>query len=296
VPLTVAHSLLAAHADRVTELARLYTLLERAVIAGGPEGPDARGAHRALSARIVEWHGIDIEAERRDVVTIPAGEREEMLATVRRATAHGPQRNQVAVPTSMPRAALVRFRRSAARFEAFERLKGPAIIIGNEARLMLEALESGSAPIPPPDPGFDPGDDFGATFSWGLAACLICEPGASGGVDLGLGTSPAVAALLGLTRYPFVPRGRFCGISPTGPLRGDLESTGPIGWAAEGDVATLARDLAAAANEQPAYAVDLRAASARVEAAARRGHAVIGFVEHLPPEAEGDRCFLVEPP
>jgi hypothetical protein len=165
--------------------------------------------------------------------------------------------------------------------------------------LLLAALERGATPIPPPDPDFDPGSDVGATFAWGLEACVVCEPGVSGGVDLGLGASPAVPALLGLTgedfdrrwdelsgrrdlsaapshpfaRYPFVPRGRFCGVSPTGGVRGDLESTGPVGWAGAGDVGTLARDLAAAADELPAFAVEVRAASDRVASAGRRGHA-----------------------
>lgn len=313
----IAHALVAAHAERARELARLYDQLERAVVVAGPDGAAARDAHREVSARITDWNGIDMEAERRDVVTIEAAERDEMLRVVRRAIGHvesyladlapsAPQhevvaslrRIQTAFPTSLPRADLVRFRRSATRFETLEKLRVPAIIVGNEAGLMLGALERGATPIPSPDPDFDPGSDFGDTLLWGLHACLICEPGASGGVDLGLGTSPAVAALLGATgqdRYPFVPRGRFCAVDATGPVRGELESSGPIGWAAGADVLALARDLDGLAAEQPALAGELRAAAERVVAAARRGHAVIGLIESLPPEAEGHRTSLVDP-
>jgi hypothetical protein len=264
-----------------------------------------------------------------------------MLSVVRRAVSHvrryrddlpptAPEhavveslhRIQTEFPRSLPRADLTRFRRSAARLDNFERLNAWGILLGNEARLMLEALERGTAAIPPPDPNFDPGSDFSATFTWGLSTCVICEPGASGGVDLGLGTSPAVAALLGVTgediearwddlverwvlpmapshpfaRYPFVPQGRFCSVRSTGPVRGDFESTGPAGWADADGAVDLARALAAVADQQPVFAGELRAASNRVESAARRGHAVIGLIELLAPEAEGHRSFLVEAP
>src|SRR6188768_3250885 len=87
-PAIVAHTLVAAHAGRVAELARLHDQLERAVAAGGAHGAVARAVHRALCARIIEWNGIDLEAERRDVVPIAAAEREAMRHTVGRAIAH----------------------------------------------------------------------------------------------------------------------------------------------------------------------------------------------------------------
>ena len=270
-PATLAHTLVAADADRVQQLARLYGLLEAAVAAGGVDGDAARTAHRGLSARIVEWHGIDMEAERRDVVALAAWQREELLRDIDHAISAAERvlddlppkaaehdivrplrQTRSALPTALPRAALVRFRRSAARLDRLEGLHGPAIIIANEAGLMLRALESGTTPIPPPDLDFDPGDNPRATFARGLGACVIHEPGASGGVDLGVGVSPMVAALLGaagedldalnerwvqsaapshpFARYPFVPRGRFCSVTPAGPVRGDLEAAGPIGW------------------------------------------------------------------
>jgi hypothetical protein len=335
-PASVAHTLVAAHADRVPELARLYGLLERAVAAAGADGDPARDARRTLGARIVAWTGADWEAERRDIVTLAAAEREGMVRSLERAIPHAERwaadmppaarehaivrslrQLQTELPAALPRATLVRFRRSAARLERFEALHGPAFALGNEARLLLRALEHGIEPIPPPDPDFDPGDDLRATFAWALDACLICETGASRGVDLGLGTSPAVGALLGVAgedlhalnerwvqsadpshpfaRYPYVPRGRFCTVSAGGPVRADLEEAGPIGWAAAGDdAAVLARDLAAVAGEQPAFAAELRAASARVQSAAARGHAVIGLIEYLSPEADGRRHWLVE--
>jgi hypothetical protein len=336
-PAVLAHSLVAAHAQRVRELAHLYGVLERAVAAGDADGAAARGAHRAVSARIVEWQRADLEAERRDVVALAAAEREALLLAVSRAIAHGRrhaeglppaapehavvrslQQVEAAFPAALPRAALVRFRRSAARLERLEALRGPAFALGTEARVLLGALESGTGPIPPPDPELHPGDDFRSTFARGLDACAIREPGAAGAADLGLGVSPAVPALLGVTgedlgelherwlrtaapshplaRYPCVPRGRFCGAtSPDDPVRGDLDWAGPVGWAAADEVTALARDLAALAGGQPSFAAELRAASDRVEAAARRGHAVLGLVEVLPPEAEGERQWLVDP-
>jgi hypothetical protein len=339
-PALLAHSLVAAHAERVRELARLFGALERAAAAGGADSAAARDAHRAVSARIVEWYRADLEAERRDVVTLAAAEREAMLLGVSRAVPHARrhaeglppaapehevvrslEQAQAAFSAALSRAAVVRFGRSAERLERFEALGAPAFALGNEARVLLGALESGTAPIPPPsDPALDPGDDFEATFAWGLDACVVCEPGAAGGADLGLGTAPAVAALLGVmgadlgelherwlqsaapshpfARYPLVPRGRFCGAaaSPASAVRGDLDSAGPVGWAAADDVAVLARDLAAAAGAEPAFAAELRAAADRVESAARRGLAVIGLVEYLPPEADGERQWLVDLP
>jgi hypothetical protein len=333
-PAIIAHTLVAAHETRVRELTRLYGLLERAVAAGGADGAAARGAHRALAARIVDWHGADWEAERRDVVALTASEREEMARSVGRAIPHGERwaaempsaaREHAVVrslrqlqndfPAALPRATLVRFRSSAARLERLEALRGPVFVLGNEARVLLRAIEHGIEPIPPPDPDIEPGGDFGATFAWGLDACVMCEAGASGGADLGLGASPAVAALLGVAgedldelnarwvetadpshpfaRPPYVPRGRFCAVSATSPVRADLEGAGPIGWAAGDDVAALARELAAAARDQPAFAAELQAAATRVEAVARRGHAVIGLIEYLSPEAEGSRHWLV---
>ena len=304
--------------------------------AGGADGDAAQAAHRALSARIVEWHGADMEAERRDVVTLAAWEHEELRRDIDRAVRlaafmaddlpltaeeHGRirelQRMRATFPTALPRAARVRFRRLAARLERLEALHAPAIIIRDETGLLLAALASGTAPIPLPDTNFDPGDNLPAAFARGLDACLICEPGVSGGEDLGLGVSPAVATVLGVAgedlgalnqrwvqsaapshpfaRYPYVPHGRFCNVTSTGPVRGDLESAGPVGWAIAGDVATLARDLAAVAAEQPAFGVELRAAALRVELAARRGHAVIGLIEYLPPETDGQRTWFVHP-
>jgi hypothetical protein len=324
----IAHSLVAAHADRVLDLVRLYGLLETVAV----DADVVRSAHRSLGARIVEWEAADLHAERRDVVPLPQGEREAMRGDVERALVHARQYAEAeapgageddvvrglrairdAFPATLTRAALVRFRRSAARMARIEALKAPPFVLGSEAGVLLAALESASAPIAPEEVPFDPAAGFRGTFAYALEACVLREPGAAGAVDLGLGTSPAVAALLGVTagdldaiydRWldsapelhtfappPYVPRGRFCA-NPAGVVRGDLDSTGPIGWAAGDDVAAIARDLAAAADKNATFAPELRAAADRVRAAARLGHAVIGFIEYVPPQSEGWRKWF----
>jgi hypothetical protein len=144
-PSQIAHSLLAAHADRVTELARLYGVLERAAMAHAPAS-----AHRALSARIVEWEVADARAEREDVVSLAAEERERMSDAVDRAIADAERhaeglsaqadehavvsalrRIRGAFPRDLTRAALARFRRSAARRERIAALGGPAFLLGS---------------------------------------------------------------------------------------------------------------------------------------------------------------------
>jgi hypothetical protein len=75
----IANSLLAAHTDRVLELARLYDLLERTAASTGAASDGTRKVHRALTARIVDWETADGEAERRDVVALTAEEREPLL-------------------------------------------------------------------------------------------------------------------------------------------------------------------------------------------------------------------------
>ena len=84
----------------------------------------------------------------------------------------------------------------------------------------------------------------------------------------------------------------FAASSPAPLVRADLEETGPIGWAAGDDVSALARDLAALAGDQPAFAPELAAACHRIEAAFRRGHAVVGLIEYLSPEADGEMTWF----
>jgi hypothetical protein len=103
----------------------------------------------------------------------------------------------------------------------------------------------------------------------------------------------SAAAAHPFARYPLVPRGRFCTARPDGAVSGDLDATGPIGWAAGHDVEVLAQDLAALAGAQPSLAAKLAAVSARVAAAARDGHAVIGFIEYVSADAESARKWLI---
>jgi hypothetical protein len=332
----LAHQVAAAHADRVPELARLYGLLERAVASSGVEGDPARQAHRALGARVGEWIVADREAERRDIVALTAAEREAMIAEIDRAIPHAelfaaevPPEDDVrgvvrslkvlraALPTALPRAALIRFRRSAARLRRLEALRAPVFMLGNEPGILLRAVETGIEPIVAPELAYSSRRGFQGTLIWGVEACVIREPGAAQGVNLGLGPSAAVAALLEVAdederalhdgwvesvspshpfaRYPLVPRGRFCDANFGSLVRGDFEETGPLGWAADDDVAALARDLAALADGRPDVASELRAVSDRIAAVAGRGHAVIGLIEYLSPEADGEPSWFGDP-
>jgi hypothetical protein len=332
----LAHQLAAAHTERVPELARLYGALARAVSTGGVESEPARQAHRALSDRVGRWIVADREAERRDIVALTSAEREAMIEEVDRAIPHAEliapglppedevhdvilalRRMRTAFPTALPRAAVVRFRRSATRLKRMEALGAPVIILGNEPGILLRAVESGIEPIVAPELPYSPARSFQGTLIRAVEACVIHQPGAAQGVNLGLGASPAVAALLGVAdedfgelherwveaaapshpfaRSPFVPRGRFCAADAGAAVRADFEDTGPIGWAAGHDVADLARDLAARADEHPAFAPEIWAAAARIEAAAAGGQAVIGLVEYLSPEADGEPSWFADP-
>jgi hypothetical protein len=331
----VAHTLVAAHADRVQALARLWDSLERAVANGGVQVDVTRDAHQHLCAQVDSWMVADLEAERRDMVALAEDERARMRRDTARAIAHAEveargllptarehgivhalQQIHDSFPVALPRATLVRFRRSAARLARIEALDGPAFLLGGEAGVMLGAFELATVPLAPADFAFNPSDGFHGRLIWGLRACVVREPGATGGVDLGLGASTAVAELLGIggedldelyndwletaevshpfARYPFVARGRLCRVSPTRLVRADLESTGPVGWADDDDVARLGDALLAIGEERGAIARELGAASRRVHAAAERGHAVIGLIEYLPREAEGQRNWLSE--
>lgn len=335
-PALVAHSLVAAHDDRLQELARLYGELEHAVTAGSANGGAAREVHRTLRARIATWVAADLAAELRDVVALAADERGALLRETRRALAHAERHAdglpatavehavvaslrqiQTGFPTSLTRAALVRVRRSVARLARLEVLGAPHFVLGSEAGVLLGAFESATAPAAPLAIELDPEDGFHRTFAWSLEACLILDPGAAGAADLGLGTSPVVSTLLRtdgddpdelyerwlgsldpshpFARYPYVPRGRFCSTSPEREVRSDLDSTGPIGWATAREAAILAGDLRAIAGEKPAFASELQAVAERVTAAADLGHAVIGWIEYLPAEAEGRRTWLTDP-
>ena len=59
-------------------------------------------------------------------------------------------------------------------------------------------------------------------------------------------------------------------------------------------MAQLAQGFRAVAASQPAFAGELQAVSDRVEAVARRGETVIGFIEYVPAEAEGHRRWLID--
>jgi hypothetical protein len=331
----LAHSLVAAHADRIEQFARLYGVLASEVAAHGTESDEAHGAHRRLGARIVEWETTDQQAERADIVVLSTEDRQALVRDTARAInaaerqAHGlPERareHEVVrslrkfhshFPAELPRASLVRLRRSAKRAANIEKLGGPGFLLGSEAEVLLGALESATAPIAPPEVEFDSENGFHATLAWGLEACLVRDPGAVGVANLGLGVSPSVIGLLGLAgekldaeydqwlrlaspshpfgRYPFVPSGRLGDGTAERRVRGDLDSTGPIGWATPAEAATLAQSLSGATNEHGDLASELQRSSARIQSTAARGQAVIGWIEYLPPEAEGQPKWFVE--
>jgi len=329
----LAHTLVAAHANRVHELAQLYDLLAQAVATTTLDSDRTKNAHLTLGARVREWEAEDFRAELADVVTLSSEEREALACDTSRALRDAERHAQglpmeasehevvrslsefhIAFPSALPRASLVRFRRSAARRTRLEELAGPAFLLASEARVLLSVLEAGTAPVAPRDVDFDADAGFHTTFARAIAACVLSDAGALGIADLGLGTSPALAALLGVegedldevharwarfaasshpfARYPYVPHARFGDGSAARRVRGDLDSTGPVGWAGPDDAATLARDLFAAARAHPSLASTLEAASARVEATAGHGQAVLGWIEYLPAEAEGQRQWL----
>jgi hypothetical protein len=196
-------------------------------------------------------------------------------------------------------------------------LDAPAIIIANEPRLMLQSIQRAIEPIDPPQIPFSPARGFQNTLIRAVDACFVFESGASQPANLGLGASRAVGALLGVSgesynalyegwlelaapshpfaRYPFVPSGWFCSVDPERFVRPDFEATGPIGWAAGDDVVALARDLGTFAGDDSVFTPQLRALSRRLEAVSLRGQAVIGLIEYLSPEADGEMDFFADP-
>jgi len=59
-------------------------------------------------------------------------------------------------------------------------------------------------------------------------------------------------------------------------------------------VAALARDLDTAADADSVFAPELQAVSHRLEAVWLRGDGVIGLIEYLPPEADGEASWFAD--
>jgi hypothetical protein len=221
----------------------------------------------------------------------------------------------VGLPTRLPRAVLAKLRRGLARFVRLENLGAAKIFLRNEARLVLDVLDwqrdlGSIAPA-----RFDPDEGFESTFAWALDTCIIREPTRMGARDMGLGEDVLrVCDLvtdvnsLGIVhehwletldpehpwaRYPFVPRQRFgCGHRDC-LVRHYFESTGPVGWAIGEDLRLMAHSLRELSSREEALTWQLRGMADRLEAADRDGNAVLGWLEYLSPEAEGDRLWLV---
>jgi hypothetical protein len=332
----IAHTLAAAYERRVRDFAHRYALLGTTVAAAGAHSAATRDAHRALCSQIASWEVADLEVERRDVVTLAEDDRVALVRDIARVIPHAkrsaarlpPSAKEHSIirsledicsafPRSLPRAAVVRLRRSTARLKHLEELKGPATIIANEAEILLGILKSATLAVEPHDFTFDAEHGFHSTLHRGLEACTIREPGAAGGRDLGLGICAALPELLGVSgmdlgevhdrwretaapthpwaRYPYVPGGRFGAMKSDRLVRGDLEGTGPVGWAAGSDVQTVSHDLLAAAEGAANASSALRSVVERVRRVAESDQAIIGFIEFLPPEADGQRQWLIDP-
>ena len=218
------------------------------------------------------------------------------------------------LPPALPRAVLVRLHRSLERAARLEALQGPWIILRGEAELAVEILDwQGTGAVASPASGGEGG--FAATFGWALYACLIRQPGAVGGVDLGLGDVPRSARTLAAdpraiealdarwretperthpwARHPLVPERAFAL-----PRRGrlvpcDEEGTGPFGWVAGDAMVGFAQCIRELAEPDAALAARLAAVAAHVDDVHQRGHAVLAWLQPMPPEAEGRRIGLV---
>ncbi|NUP10795.1 MAG: hypothetical protein HOW73_32525 [Polyangiaceae bacterium] len=203
------------------------------------------------------------------------------------------------LPARLPRSVLVKIRRCVARFGRLERLRGPVIIICNEAKLLSRILDwrriEEIAPVE-----LDPDRGFESMFGWALDACVVKCYEKGRGRDIGLGFGIRQSNLVQVRslerlrhQYPFVPHGRFLR-AKRGSLCDAFEGTGPMGWAAGEDLSDLSRAVRDFPNRNPAFMPQLRAFAERLEQAERDGHAVVGWFEEVPKEAEGHRIWLVD--
>jgi hypothetical protein len=219
--------------------------------------------------------------------------------------------------TTLPRAVLAKLRRCLARFTRLEDLGAARMILHNEARLVVDVLDwqrqlTSIAPL-----RFDADNGFESTLFWSLDACVIRAPTKTGARDIGLGEEVVQVRDLGVdvnslgvlherwletlspdhpwARYPFVPRKKFACSRRDCLVRHCFESTGPVGWAAGEDLRLIADSLRELSNREKGLPSRLRALADLLEAADRDGHAVIGWLEYLSPEAEGNRLGLVAP-
>jgi hypothetical protein len=284
-----------AHGVRTREFASLFGALDEAVLAAGATSERARAAHAALTEVVCAWIAADIRAEQDDLVSIAGEQHAELQRAIERLKAYAGDQASFHVPPAIPRGVLAKLGRCLARFTSLQELRAPEILLHNEAGLIRDVLDwqhdlESIAPV-----RFDPDKGFEATFAWALDACISREPTKSGARDIGLGEDA-----LQLrdpehpwARYPFLPKRTFACTRRVCAMLNHFEDTGPIGWAAGEDLRDIVDRLRELSSGERAPS-QLGALADRLEDADRDGHAVIGWLQYLTPEAEGRRLWLVE--
>jgi hypothetical protein len=207
----LAHSLVAAHSDRVSAFAARYAEMARRVSATGPDSPESSNAQLEIMRMISVWNRLDREAELDDMV--------ELVGDVRVTTQRGLQRalhytdllddderdqvepilrSSLEVLAPMPRAFIRILQRCIARLHRLEELQAPTILLANEGRLISRALSNWKTPPPLWEGPVDWTNGCTRLLWFGTKAMTIAEPSGRRGADLGLGRTRAVDELLGL--------------------------------------------------------------------------------------------------
>lgn len=328
----LAHTLVAADPARLEALAARYGAMTDSHVESGPSSLAAEAAWRALLALLDGWRADDHAASLRDMVELSSADEARVVAAARSLLDAvkwlEPEEQAEIVPIlerarsgvgRLPRIWARLAVRSSARAGRLLRVDAPAFTLGTEARILSRALDGWQAPPPL----------SGDTVEWHRAGSLLYDglmlslttDDNDEHPDVGLGVSPAVLPIVGvrqwalerLEQYSFadgscpsleaqlsavaeptlVPPGRFHSHGPgVLAVRDHFEGTGPIGWATGPQLDRFVEQFVGLRSLRPRWAAELRAAKARLQAVAAAGQGVVGLLELLDAESEGQRAIF----
>ncbi len=328
--LYLAHSLVAARADRVRDFVQAYSQLAVTVAARPIKAAARVAAARRLLLLLSTWDQDDHRAELTDMVELIGDDLERVRAGFRNALEYldlvddtdrinveAALRGALEKVEPIPRVWARRLNRCIRRLQRLRELDGPAIILRNEVVLIARQLTDWR--IPPAayeeSPLWLDGGCEGL-LRLGTEACLLRDESGSKGVDLGLGCSHVAGDLLALRRADL---DRLVDASTTGPdgpaLENVVQAVAAFPFVPSGRMHELGPSFVAVRNHgegigpigwaagedvrivADAYAEQGSKELARVGENVRRlyrdGAAVLGCLELMSPESDGHRNWLV---
>ena len=219
---------------------------------------------------------------------------------------------------TLPRVRHVQLQRCLQRFQRVLQLRGPGFVLFREAEFIATQLEGWKQAPERVAHTWCEGSSF--LLLDGLLGCMLRDERGIRGAHLGLPLSPRIHDLLPMEQggwqqvlehslsqslethcaavaaFPFVPRGRFHTRGPLFSLVPDHgEGTGPIGWALGEELSELKTAYEALARKHPEQAAQLREIANQIERVQERGEAVLGCLELMTYEGDGQRNWLVHP-